>query len=565
MRPYIEEDTKSIEAALELIYSGRWFRLSSEEQTKLNLNNVKVAWRIALIEADTAYKQITYLVIGLDNNFPLSQPKIICPEAILLQWPHIESQGLLCLKASVTSAEPDKRVLAHLRWAIELLGFSKDDIKREFEREFSSYWANSILPKSNPPHVISLLERRASSRIVRYYYDAAKNFVVVADDIASLKNWLRNSEFSPSDKELRSTFLIWLARPWQPNEYPKNGLDALKYFRPEEQKAVLQPGQYCPIFFGCETKTGVVFVATILKSPKESQIVKGFRSIAAVPFENIRRAFAPLPLLRCRVERADGQWVHGRDHDPSYKSLANKKICVIGLGSLGSAIAKLIAQAGVKDFIFIDPDTLHAHNVSRHIAGQKLVGINKAKAVAKLLSVDFPNIKNITVIQSKFGGLTKPQLEKLQNCDLIISAGIDFEGDAQIDAWRNELTKPPVLITTWAEAYALCGHVIAVFGKDNLLNYFENEAYLFRLSEWPLDSNNMFVEAGCGNSFQPHGSVSLQFITSIAAKAILDVLNSQEINSFRIEWLGDKEEVIRLGGQPKGDFDTSYSARTVHL
>ena len=61
--------------------------------------------------------------------------------------------------------------------------------------------------------------------------------------------------------------------------------------------------------------------------------------------------------------------------------LRPKTVAVIGLGSGGSLVALELAKSGVGNFILMDFDRLHAHNISRHICGLSDVGRYKTRAV----------------------------------------------------------------------------------------------------------------------------------------------------------------------------------------
>jgi molybdopterin/thiamine biosynthesis adenylyltransferase len=61
--------------------------------------------------------------------------------------------------------------------------------------------------------------------------------------------------------------------------------------------------------------------------------------------------------------------------------LRPKTVAVIGLGSGGSLVALELAKSGVGNFILVDFDRLHAHNISRHVCGLSDVGRFKTRAV----------------------------------------------------------------------------------------------------------------------------------------------------------------------------------------
>ena len=66
--------------------------------------------------------------------------------------------------------------------------------------------------------------------------------------------------------------------------------------------------------------------------------------------------------------------------------LRGKSVVLAAAGSIGSCIAVTLAQAGVGQFLVIDPDELDASNVSRHACDLSDVGRSKARAVSDLLS-----------------------------------------------------------------------------------------------------------------------------------------------------------------------------------
>ena len=234
----------------------------------------------------------------------------------------------------------------------------------------------------------------------------------------------------------------------------------------------------------------------------------------------------------------------------------------MGCGALGASIARLLAQAGVGSFMLVDSDEIAPHNTSRHILGQRFLGQNKAKATAKMLEEDFPHILDANPIHKYFHCCSENELVKLADCDVIVSAGIDYEGDAQIDFWRHSLSRPPVHVCTWAEPFAIVGHAVALFGKDTLLDAFDDEEQVrFRLTDWPFDSDTLVVEAGCGNVFQPHGAIELQATVNLAAGLALDVLVGTTSASFRRVWQGKRAEVSKRGGTPLPSFAESNCIR----
>ena len=561
--PHIE----SIETALQAQMAGLWQRLDPSEIDNINKRvplRASTIWKISLPNGFVTCPNVNFLLIVIDAEFPLSQPRVLAPEAFLdFTWPHVEAGGLLCLKATSTNGDSGQRIMKHIIWARELLSLPEKSHRQEFEREFSSYWLHKAsISSSICTSVISLLAPNAKSRVIVWFHDTRNTRVIVADDTVSLMLWLKNAGINPSEKEIHASWLEWLPRPWIPSEFPENGRSVLDYIPIKFTDAKLRPGKLFPVIFGAETVSGVVFVATLLQGVSEAKLVKGFRNISKVPKNIIRNSFLGQTALRYPVDRVDGAWIHGRDHDTMYPFISKRKIAIIGCGALGGAIARLLAESGISNFVLVDHDFLTPPNVSRHVLGLEFIGMKKAAATALMLKRSFPHIKDTLAIEKKFEYLTPEQLNKLADYDVIVSCGISFEGDMKVDNWRQSQKTPPAHICCWTEEFAIVGHVIGLLGKDTLNKAFDNEQRVkFRLTDWPAESGALIVEAGCGNVFQPHGAIDLQATISLAAGLALDVICNKLVQSTRRVWLGNKEEVTKRGGNLLSTFTDSLCVK----
>lgn len=451
-------------------------------------------------------------------------------------------------------------MLQHLHWARELLNFSAPERQRAFELEFLAYWNRRS--NSQSPRVLSLLKTGGVDREVFYINDWPRARIVVADDKAELLNWLRNSGSTPSDKNILPTRLTRLPRPWTPDQYPEHGRDALRLLPETALRRVLIPGQLCPLIFEARTANGAVFATVLLQGASERELVKGFRELRRVPIDRIASSFGSRMAQRCSVARVDERWVHGRDHDNDFPAIRAKSVALIGCGSLGAALARLLAQAGVGTFVLVDADRLTPANTSRHVLGMRFVDKNKSLATKQMLQEDFPHIQPVTAFTKRFEQLTTQELGEISNADLIISAGIDFDGDISLDSWRHSLATPPAHLCTWAEAFAIVGHAVLLYSTDKLMTGFDDsEQPSFRLTDWPEDSDSVVIEAGCGNLFQPHGAVDLQPTITLAARLAIDTLLGKVPASCRRVWQGQLDAVAANGGAAREGFTESHITR----
>lgn len=548
-----------IERVLQAHRPDQWRPLTAAELKSQRPSHFCAGWRVELPADSVLIDGVDYLLVVIDQAFPNSQPRILAPQAGKdYKWPHIESYGLLCLKSTRLTSDPGERVLQHLWWAHELLNYSEKERRCEFEREFAAYWDHYSSDKKKQPKVFSLLKPSRLSREVVYIKSRFCDRIIVADDRGELITWLRNSGINLRDKDILPTWLLNLPRPPIPDQYPETGRDVLNLLPEQTLKRILIPGQPCPIFFEARTPTGPTFAAVILHGATKSELVKGFRRLDRVPFNRVVASFNTHRVQRCPVARVDGRWIHGRDRDQDFPAMRSKSVAIIGCGAIGAALARLLAQSGIGKFLLFDPDDLVSANIARHILGMRYVGQNKAQATAQMLREDFPQLKSVMICDLRFENLNSQILEEISQVDLIISAGIDFDGDASLDVWRRTLAIPPPHLCTWIEAFAIVGHAILIYGNDSLLTGFDDdEQPTFRLTDWPEESNILVVEAGCGNVFQPHGGVDLQSTIVLAARLAVDVLLGKVPVSCRRVWQGDLEAVTANGGIARPQFTES--------
>ena len=82
--------------------------------------------------------------------------------------------------------------------------------------------------------------------------------------------------------------------------------------------------------------------------------------------------------------------------------MKQKRVVVLGCGSVGSLVAMELARAGVERFVLADSDTLEYHNVCRHQCGIEDVGDLKVNALKRKLKNINPKVEVIT-----FGGIVQ--------------------------------------------------------------------------------------------------------------------------------------------------------------
>lgn len=139
----------------------------------------------------------------------------------------------------------------------------------------------------------------------------------------------------------------------------------------------------------------------------------------------------------------------------------NKKIAIIGCGSVGAAIAFKLLKMGCNNLLLVDPQYLSSDNIARHILGIEYLEEYKATALKIYLEKQFLNT-NIEAINSSI----EDDFKIIENVDLIVSAiGSDANHIEEYILRSSIKEELPPTISCWVEAGAVVGHSILI-NKD---------------------------------------------------------------------------------------------------
>ncbi len=125
--------------------------------------------------------------------------------------------------------------------------------------------------------------------------------------------------------------------------------------------------------------------------------------------------------------------------EPLVGRLAQRRVLVVGLGSVGTTILNQLVRAGVERFVVVDPETVEGANLSRTTFEAHQVGSPKGDAVADLVKRINP-CANVTSIQASIAELDDALFELCSDADLVIAATDDPAGQALLSHhayWAN--------------------------------------------------------------------------------------------------------------------------------
>ena len=505
------------------------------------------------------------LDIVVDGDFPYSAPRVALPKkgpGGPLEWPHVESDGVLCLfpdQATIPSRYPVDVTKAVLNEALELVKNCRNgDIIDDFRDEFLSYWNIEI--DKNAPLFISLITPNGPSRHVIAWHSNAT--YVCADNRDTLDGWLTRlrGKKPNNDSMFQKGVLVWLPQPMIPSEYPSNAIDvnslvkehapdALELFR----DCVATDPNSLDVIFGAPTEHGICFAAVRLLRPSSKEIMKGFRSGHIPSGVLTSRYLGKSKIMRSKVCRADHNWVHGRDQDIHQHSLKKSRVLVLGCGAIGSSVARLLAQSGINNLTLVDHQSFDWPNASRHILGASAFQKNKAIELAETLRYDFPHLTGIEGCSVKFGlsASATDLVNSLSSFDLIISATGRWEVDTLLnDLQKSQVDIPPV-VYAWLEPRAAAAHALMIPQSSDSASlccgFKENGELLLPVVNWP-DDEPLLQEPACGAVFSPFGPVELTWAHALVSEIALGTLMQSIVSPTCHTWIGQRGTVEDSGG-----------------
>lgn len=492
-----------------------------------------------------------------------------------LTWTHVEKDGVLCLlpsSAAIDHAAPAEVAASVLTDACELIAEQlRGEAHEDFRREFLSYWGGSSERENQA--IWSLLRPEGPSR--NFYYWPAKGFYLIGESTEQLTQWLVH--YQPGFKiepenYLRGT-LLWLPVLPLPSDYPKQASDVIDLARTLGCDSLLDVHlnqERTPlVVIGGESGVGPCFAATFILEPSHdrpprkgvrSRTGDGFRT-GRIPRDLLRtRCFGANPVGRAIVDRADGEWVHGRGHDIRFAKMRDANVIVLGCGSLGSHLAMRLAEAGIGTINLVDPQPFQWANVGRHALSAHHIGRSKADELAKMLRQQYPHAKAFHGHRQTCEELLVSNAEILFECDLIVAAMGDWGAEGALNAWHVQHKLASPIVYAWSEAHAAAGHVVIIKGDACLQCGFHNNGDpRFKVTAW--DEPTTLQEPGCGAVFQPYGPVEFAHITALAAEAALDCLLDRASSMHHRIWVGRKSLLDAAGGRWSNEFLETAASR----
>lgn len=217
------------------------------------------------------------------------------------------------------------------------------------------------------------------------------------------------------------------------------------------------------------------------------------------------------------------------------ETLSSKKIALIGCGTIGGYLSRLLVQAGAgsksDELDLYDQQLLSVGNLGRHYLDENYLYENKAEACQHKLSTEFNSI-NIESYPKEFN-----VVDDLDNYDLVIDATgrepFSLSLNHQSVKLHNESHRSPDVLYVWVDGNGYCGRTLLYNGIGGCYRCLQDLRGQDKFPALKSENDRVPMKYTCGESFVPYpASVSVQ-AAGLGLEVILEWVNGKVKNTFR--------------------------------
>lgn len=401
-------------------------------------------WLKMVGELSTATQGSVRCEVWLDRSFerPLQIWVTHTPKPLPKLVPHLSPAGYLCYAAPGTQIvdifDPVNQTRTSLLQATEVLEQAlAGKMKEDLQEEFFVYWDGM--------YCFHDIERRTSGA-VEVLQLSDNELYVLSDNVerSRLKFQRPNRTIKSYPARVEMITCSAAPRPLQKNWPPTTVGEILDWQgemddacrRKVRDKIAAAYREGCP---------GMVIVIESEKTGYSYGFI--VHDLQRHRPSDQRSTDQRLPIFECPIEplsmlRIDDKYLSERNI-PGQKTLAGKRIGLVGCGTIGGFLAEMLVKAGAGigggELWMIDNDTLMPQNIGRHRLGFNYLFRPKAKAMADEVKVIMPstNVRSFTMDAKDVN---------LHGLDLII----DATGEEAFGHWLAKFSPCPTL-NVWIE------------------------------------------------------------------------------------------------------------------
>jgi hypothetical protein len=512
--------------------------------------------------------------VRLPLSFPDALPKVaVSQERLPKRVAHVEVSGNVCLVPTsnvlVDADRPEDLVDEALRRTIDVLDRGLlGETDADFDAEFQAYWTPTL---SRP--VLSLCDADGAARqIVICDVTGGSQLIdqswMVGDRIEDVEQWakhvgakiasFREGLFIPVSTS------VPLAAPDQPTSLSEIAPLILSQGTPYGQQLfrhAIERNDYPQMVVlsmpEATADVGRRLAAVQIRRPDATllkEAARGFRP-GRVPATRVLSRIGRAPVERLNLRRVDRAYLVARGG--AALRLLQATVIVVGIGAVGSEVARNLAALGVGHIRLVDPDVMNPDNVHRHVLGMSSTGYEKVAALTEEMRRSFPHL-DVDGRPVSVETLLRSEPRFLLDTDLIVLA----TGDETLERRLNRLLQAaPSRLHTWLEPLGISGHAFACGGRATDGNRSTSARGCFECLYVPDDAVGLINRtaltaagqeirrsfAGCAGTFAPFSPLDARRTAADAAELAARLLTGAATAPVLVSWRGLHTEFEAAG------------------
>lgn len=528
---------------------SEWLKKEQISYTPLSsTKRFKFGWRISVYMSDERF----VLEFYVDEYFPYSKINVYLKgfDKFLI-WPHFEENGKLCVLPDEYPIDPTNSVkhFCEIYYkSLDLIsGCLNGSLQNDFKSEFPSYWRRYVGKKSEPNYCLVDIPKTDVAEIFCYACKDKKTNKIKDYILSSNKEFiesrLKNLSISKSLHNFEKCLFVVISDIPFPHEYKELGLRVFDAVYEKAQHGESQILKDClkkdtfKVICAFRDSIGLMFSGITLKvnghfNPKKFKRKKILSYKGVISFLE-DRAF--------ELTRADHSWIHGRDLNEAANKLKDKRVLIIGCGSIGSFVANNLALSGVGNIDLVDHDKISYPNTSRHVLGGLYVDQSKAKSLETMLNLYYPHL-NIFGYEKKCFDFIKENIARLSQYDLILCTTGDLSSMIFLNSIYMEHLNNKI-VYAFVETNALVGHVLSIINKKSCFCCgLDGEKFNYLVIRHDPEKD-LRKEPGCGGYFSPYGAIDINYFNLHLSQMLLDLLLNKVAHNTHSIWVGAEEKL----------------------
>ena len=507
---------------------------------------------LSLYECSKKYKDEEFnILIGIKNNFPLSAPEIFWKDFKNNFFPHIEEiDGKICyLEEDLYTFDYENiegiinscidMAIAHIYNGIHGLNFD------DFLNEFQSYWGRT----ERTINVDSYIKIDENIRMIKAYIE--DNVFLVYEERIDLEYALKQYNKSIKKDKIQEAIYI----PLESN---------IGIFPPKHQET-WSISKIRNIIIKNLSRSKLKKLTVLLKKNKSTKVIiisfpnkKGERVVIGIGCYDFHKfikgkllhpiitGFINCKITLLNINRKDKNYLLNRGG--AIDCILEKRILVVGCGSLGGHIIEQLVNVGIDNITIIDKDKFLIQNIYRHALGYnnlKIEGSYKSEEMKNYLEEKYKNLKINAIAYDVIDCIEDGTID-LKEFDLIIIAignpNIEFNLNKKIQS----LSKKVPAIFAWNEPNGIGGHVL-VSNNAKTGGCYECLYANSKTGERTLKNKASLVDSaenyakkygGCGSAYIPYSYLDSVQTAILCSRTILEIFTEKEKGNPLKTWKG---------------------------